>query len=468
MKFLLGALLVASLSVPASAQSTLAVPGSFPSIQAAVDAAASGDTILVAPGHYNVSTISIVGKDLLVKSSHGARETELFVGTPGRCFFLSGTSTTGPQPMTIEGFTIENGRAPSGPFFPTGQDGESGGAILVDNGGLIVRGCTFQNNRAGDGSPGVTGSDGLTLTGGGTPGLPGGAGGSGGHGGAIAIFQNGGFGSPSSIESCQFIDNRTGSGGFGGDGGDGGDDIGSFFGFDDPGGKGGQGGIGGEGGSGGAIFHAAGTALSITNCAMTQGKLGAPGAAGSPGSGGEGNPDGQDGAPGLAGFPGKGGGIATTFGATTVLHCTLYFNDGVGFFSPPPGAFAPSFFQNSIAYSNSATVDIAAGIVAAFSNIQGGAGGTNIDAPPQFTLTAIGDLHLSATSPCVDAGSVALTGSLALDLDGDERILGGLPDMGSDEDYDLVGSDEGLLLLLSVGSNALTSRRPSTSKPATS
>ncbi|MDF1799227.1 MAG: hypothetical protein P1V81_08640 [Planctomycetota bacterium] len=451
MKVLLGSLLVAALAATAPAQSTLPVPGSFASIQAAVDAASSGDTILVAPGHYNVSTISIIGKDVLIMSSHGARETDIFVGTPGRCFFLSGTTTTGPQPMTIEGFTIANGKAPSAPPGSTGQAGGSGGAILVDNGGVVVRGCIFDGNRAGDGSQGVEGVDGAPLSIGGLPGLPGGKGGAGGHGGAIAILQNGGFTSPSSIEGCQFFDNRSGDGGPGGTGGRGGDDIRGVFSGSDPGGQGGPGGKGGEGGSGAAIFSAAGSSLSITNCTIRSNTLGSGGLFGFGGQGGSGSPSGATGTQGSPGDTGLAGGVYTSFGAVTMLHCTAYFNDSYALFAPPPGIFAPSFFQNSIAVSNQASPDVSNNVLSSYSNIQGGAGGTNIDVTPGFAFTELGDLHLHPGSACIDAGDAGLTGPLAFDRDGDPRILGGVPDMGSDEDFQLVGTDEDFVLLVQVG-----------------
>ena len=41
-----------ALSVGPLAASTLRVPSQYPSIQAGLDAAASGDTVLVAPGRY--------------------------------------------------------------------------------------------------------------------------------------------------------------------------------------------------------------------------------------------------------------------------------------------------------------------------------------------------------------------------------------------------------------------------------
>jgi len=73
------ALFVASLlsvSVPRSvaASTILHVPGDYPTIQAAIDAAVAGDTVLVDPGTY-VETINFRGKAITVKSAYGPKVT---------------------------------------------------------------------------------------------------------------------------------------------------------------------------------------------------------------------------------------------------------------------------------------------------------------------------------------------------------------------------------------------------------
>ena len=61
-----------------------------------------------------------------------------------------------------------------------------------------------------------------------------------------------------------------------------------------------------------------------------------------------------------------------------------------------------------------------------------GPGLLNID--PLFVNAMTGDYHLSAGSPCIDAGDpsyVALPGET--DIDGEARVQGAAIDLGSDE-----------------------------------
>ena len=54
---------------------TLNVPADYATIQAAVDAANDGDTVLVAPGNYSEILINI-NKDIILESSAGAASTK--------------------------------------------------------------------------------------------------------------------------------------------------------------------------------------------------------------------------------------------------------------------------------------------------------------------------------------------------------------------------------------------------------
>ena len=81
--------------------------------------------------------------------------------------------------------------------------------------------------------------------------------------------------------------------------------------------------------------------------------------------------------------------------------------------------------------------------VVTYSNVQGSYPGEgNIDAPPFFVDAAIGDLHLGACSPCIDAGDNDAPDLPPYDFEGDDRILDGdddgtaTVDMGVDEVVD--------------------------------
>jgi hypothetical protein len=70
-----------------------------------------------------------------------------------------------------------------------------------------------------------------------------------------------------------------------------------------------------------------------------------------------------------------------------------------------------------------------------FTDLEGGWPGTaNLDADPQFANAAAGDFHLSAGSPCINAGNDAgLPAGVVTDLSGGPRVLGLHVDMGAFE-----------------------------------
>ena len=115
------------------------VPGRFPTIQAAIDAAADGDTITVAPGRYE-GTINYWGKDIVVRSTSGPAVT-ILAANLGKApvVSFSGEETSG---AVLQGFTIQG-------FF--GGTGSQKPAILIETGGLpVIRDNLFlENNRCG-------------------------------------------------------------------------------------------------------------------------------------------------------------------------------------------------------------------------------------------------------------------------------------------------------------------------------
>ncbi len=85
------------------------VPEQYPTIQAGINAAVSGDTVLVAPGTYGGSgnrEIELRGKDIVVRSSGGRSVTIIDCGLVGRGFYIHESE---PSTTRVEGFTIWNG-----------------------------------------------------------------------------------------------------------------------------------------------------------------------------------------------------------------------------------------------------------------------------------------------------------------------------------------------------------------------
>ncbi len=135
-----------------SLQSTpsLKVPGQFNTIQAAIDAAGHGDTVVVADGVYtgpgNVD-LDFGGKVITVRSAHGAAQCVIDCqGTqedPHRGFnFHSGEG----RGSVVDGFTITNGSTPQGAI----DDHFNGAGILCTDGSSpTIQNCVLTNNWAG-------------------------------------------------------------------------------------------------------------------------------------------------------------------------------------------------------------------------------------------------------------------------------------------------------------------------------
>jgi hypothetical protein len=124
--------------VPAA---TIRVPADQPTIQAAVDAAVSGDEVVVAPGAYTGAgnkNIHIELKDIAVRSEGGPEVTIIDCEGSGRGFFLVGVNAPGG---VVEGLTIANGDGAAG-------DPSGGGAMFIGGGSVIIRDCVFRGNTA--------------------------------------------------------------------------------------------------------------------------------------------------------------------------------------------------------------------------------------------------------------------------------------------------------------------------------
>ncbi|HLW85406.1 MAG TPA: right-handed parallel beta-helix repeat-containing protein [Candidatus Sulfotelmatobacter sp.] len=131
------------LLLPASAftyAATINVPADQPTIQAAINAAKNGDTVLVAPGTY-FENINFEGKAITVKSSGGNKVTIIDGGHANSVV----TFNTGEgRKSVIHGFTIQNG-----------DSGLDGGGILASSASPTISGNTVTNNLACNAGAGI-------------------------------------------------------------------------------------------------------------------------------------------------------------------------------------------------------------------------------------------------------------------------------------------------------------------------
>ncbi len=162
--------------LPLSAQTVIHVPGEFSTIQAGLNAASAGDTVLVGPGTYtgpNNRKLNFYGKALTLKSEQGPDVTIIDAENLDRCFVLN--SNEGADTV-IEGFTIRNGEAGTnywdgGGFYINGASptirncvitgcdaARYGGGIFVSSGLPFIDSCTFSLNLSGFKGGGVYGS----------------------------------------------------------------------------------------------------------------------------------------------------------------------------------------------------------------------------------------------------------------------------------------------------------------------
>jgi hypothetical protein len=120
----------------ASAANTIKVPANQPTIQDAINAASTGDTVLVAPGTYYENLV-IDAKEITLTSEQGAATTTIDGGQKGTVLTIKNTPSLA---TTISGFTLQNGL--SGNY-------QIAGGIYVVKAGATISSMTLDRSNFG-------------------------------------------------------------------------------------------------------------------------------------------------------------------------------------------------------------------------------------------------------------------------------------------------------------------------------
>jgi hypothetical protein len=142
--------LIACAMVPGSVFGvTRIVPDNHPTIQTAINASSSGDTVLVRPGTY-FENIKIVSKNVVLKSISGPGVTTINGSQPDHpdsasVVHVFGVGASG----RVEGFTIRGGK---GSASLTSLVGRRGGGVMIEAGtgqGPVIEGNWIMYNTVG-------------------------------------------------------------------------------------------------------------------------------------------------------------------------------------------------------------------------------------------------------------------------------------------------------------------------------
>lgn len=125
-------------------EDALYVPIEYPTIQAAINAAFNGETVIVADGTYTGAgnrDIDFLGKAITVKSANGPQNCIIDCQDSGRGFYFH--NDEGPDSV-LDGLTITNG---SGQCFGSlGCGSRRGGGIYIDSCSPTIQNCVISGN----------------------------------------------------------------------------------------------------------------------------------------------------------------------------------------------------------------------------------------------------------------------------------------------------------------------------------
>jgi len=125
--------------------SSIWVPDDHPTIQAAIDAAAGGDEVVVRPGTY-VENIDFLGKAITVRSALGPDVTIIDGGAAGSVVVFD--SGEGPGSV-LDGFTLTNGTGTVDPWWSL-----AGGGIYCESSSPTITNNVITGNTADGGGGG--------------------------------------------------------------------------------------------------------------------------------------------------------------------------------------------------------------------------------------------------------------------------------------------------------------------------
>jgi len=121
----------------------LNVPGSYATIQAGINAASDGDTVLVADGTYtgpNNKNLNFAGKNIIVTSSGGAANCIIDCAGTDRAFLFDDHE---PSTAEVSGFSIINGDART-----LSSEKYGGGIYCKNDASPLIKDCIFNNCQA--------------------------------------------------------------------------------------------------------------------------------------------------------------------------------------------------------------------------------------------------------------------------------------------------------------------------------
>ena len=154
---------LASMMMAASltAQTTVYVPADYPTIQGAIHASATGDTIVVSSGYY-AENLDLQSKGLIIRSATSAMSTYITGGGNNTLLLFDAT----PIGTIIDGFTLTGGAGqPSQSSW--GYDYYGGGAHASNGAIATIKNCLILRNQVGTGTFGggaYSGGSGTHLT----------------------------------------------------------------------------------------------------------------------------------------------------------------------------------------------------------------------------------------------------------------------------------------------------------------